>query len=246
MKELIAIQILGLNKQEQALTALLIDLDKSNKYGEIPGRNLRVLLDLSKDDLFHLLEKLTQKNILKYTHNIVENIIYVKGGDGGYVYNNKWEEWTPVSDSLFYKLCKILKLRYNTLSYNYILNNLDIRNEFVAHQDDTSTTITPYELYGLFCKEYKIVFDKDYKPLNQSRDFQTIKDIICKFNYNNIKDSYITEFIKWCFMVKVRSFKSNLIIGFLPLCLQDYLKDNTVEKINTGKVKDENGNWRKV
>lgn len=244
MKEILAVTILGLEKTEHVIVCLFLDCFYNNMIGEILGRNLRYLLGITKDKSFHMLEGLVQKNILKYTTTVNKNSIYIKGGIGYYIFNSNYEEWIPTSNSLFYKLCKLKGLHFNNLSYNYIISRLDLRKALKKSVKDVDKSLTPYELYGIFCKYYKNYFRKEYNPLNQYKDFSTIKKVICRCSYSGIKDSQIKEFVNWCFRVKAKGFKGNFIIGFLPLCLGDYLKLNIVEKINPRYKKDENGRLR--
>ena len=246
MKSLLAVSILGLDKHEQTIVLLFLHYGTENKCGEIPGRNLRLLLDITKDDLFHILEKLLQKGVFKFSEEVDKNIHqYIGAGDKGYyVFNNDCTSWTPIADSLFYKLCKILGYRYNSHSYNNILKELDMRQNLVESKEKEIVRITPYEIYDYFLEKYKGYFGKEYAGLNQFKDLQTIKNVIYKFSYSNIGDSKIREFINWCFQVKASTFKGNFIIGFLPMCMSDYLKVVTIEKVNPEFIRDEDGRLR--
>ena len=244
MRELFALTILGLEKTEYTVATIFLDAKYANRKGEIPGRNFRYLLDITKDKLFQILESLLQKNILKYSTTINENVIYIQGGKCYYVFNSNYNEWIPTENSLFYKLCKLKGLRFNTRSYNKIISELDFREAIKSENKEVDKGITPYEVYDLFCKLYKQYFGKEYVPLNQYRDFSTTKKIICKCSFKGISDSQIKSFIDWCFKVKAKTFSGNFIIGFLPLCLSDYLKANVVEQIDARFKKDENGHLR--
>jgi hypothetical protein len=243
MKTLLAVSILGLDKHELTITLLFTQLSIESKGGEVPGRNLRQLLDITKDDLFHILEKLLQKGVFKFSDMEDKSYPYICAGDKGYyIFNKDYKDWTPVADSLFYKLCKLLGYRYNSHSYNSILNELDLRQNLVETKDKVVDRITPYEIYDYFMEKYKGYFGKEYSGLNQFKDLQTLKNIIYKFSYSNIGDSHIKEFVNWCFQIKAATFKgSNFIIGFLPMCLQDYLKTNIIEKIDPLYTKNEDG-----
>jgi len=244
-KEILAITILGSEKNEQRLIGLLLELVQSERYGEIPGSNIRSILDLTKEHLFDLIERLVQRGIFKYLKEVPEKTVYIRGGEGAYIFNSNYKEWAPTNDSLFYKLCKVYGLRFNNTSYNYIIESMDIRVEKDKKSTPATKGITPYEIYDMFCQQYHKCFNKEYSPLNQYKDFLTLKNIICEFSYSNIDDKYIKEFIDWCFRVKVKDFKQGFIIGFLPMCLKDYLGSNQVEKIRPGYIKDEDGRLRK-
>jgi len=243
MREFFAISILGLNQNEMLLTQLLL-----SSQGEIPGKNLRILLNINKDQLFEILEKLVQRNIIGYSNNPSnETLTYIRAGEGGYVLNRNYNMWIPEANSIFYKLCKLLDYRCNQQSYQTILNDFSINQNLPINIIKKEVNqITPYELFGLFCLLYKKVLGKEYKPLNNAKDLATLKSIIYEFSYKNIKDKYIKEFIDWVFRVKARSFKSDLIIGWLPLCLKDYLSSMPTEKDVPGFVRDEEGRLRKV
>jgi hypothetical protein len=244
-KEILAITILGWEKNEQKLIGVLLDLVHSNEFGEIPGSNIRLITDLTKEQLFDLIERLVQRNVFKYMSSVPINTVYIVGGEGSYVFNSNYREWLPTNDSPFYKLCKIYGLRFNNASYNYLLDNMDLRIAIEKKSSQVDKGITPYEIYDLFCQLYHKHFNAEYSPLNQYKDFLTLKNIICKFSYENIEDRYVKEFINWCFMVKIRDFKQGFIIGFLPMCLKDYLGSNVVEKIKPGYTKDFDGRLRK-
>ncbi len=240
-KELLPLILLGLDKTELTIVAFFMELILSKRYGECPGRNLRQCLDITKEQLFTTLERLVQRGILKCLRAVPAETVYIKGGETYYVFNGDYSKWIPSNDSTFYKLCKLMGLRYNNMSYNFIVETLDIRKPLTDEATQKEKSITPYEVYDLFCTHYKNTFGKEYRPLNQYRDFQTLKNIICKFSYENIKEMYLKEFINWSFLVKAKEFKGDFIIGMLPLCLKDYLAVNHVEKMHPGFVRDENG-----
>jgi hypothetical protein len=242
MKEILAGTIIGLEPKEQILVNLLLESQSNEQTGEIPGVTLRKILETTKDDLFHILERLLQKRIFGFAKQVIEGKLYIKAGEGYYIFDNDYTHWIPSSDSLFYKLCKLLDMKFNEESYLRVLKEFDIRNPIQEKEaKDKLDKITPYEIYDMFCHKYKRVFNKEYTPPNQYRDFGTIKKILCELSYKNFKDSQIKDFIEWCFMVKVREFKGNFIVGFLPLCLQDYLKMNNIEKNKPNTTKDEDG-----
>lgn len=247
MREKFVISILGLSKLEQILVLLFSDLHINEIGGEIPGRNIRNLFNINKDELFFLLEKLSKRRILKLSKECQQKNVYIKAGNKGYyIYNDNYNEWIPSSNSLFYTLCKLLKLKPTKLVYNNIIEKFYIKDKLFTKKEKVEyNRITPYEVYECFCNIYKKTFKHGYKSPNLNKDFKTVKNILFTFNFNNIKDRYVKEFLNWTFLVKARSNKSDFIIGFLPLYLKDYLKNNKVEKENQEYYKDEDGRLRR-
>lgn len=246
MKEYLATLLVGLNKTEQVVVLTLLYLDSQKQYGEVPGRNLRTLLDVSKEQLFLELEKLVQKNILKFSNDIVENRVYLSAGKGYYVFNENYREWLPVAESLFYKICKLVGYGYNKHSYLIILNEIDLRKELNKDPEIKDTKITPYELFDLFCQWHLKIFGREYVPPNQAKDLQTLKKIIFDMSFDGFNENAIKEFLKWSFLSKAKTFNSSFIVGFLPLCLKDYLTTVKTSPINKGYIKDEDGRLRKI
>ncbi len=246
-KALLALSIQGLEPKEFALTTLLVNQSINQKYGEVFGRNLRSILELTKESLFQLLEKLIQKNILQYSQfpETCKQLVYIRAGDGCYILNEDFTSWIPCETSLFYKLCKLYGYAFNQKSYQLILDELDLTQELVKKDKSNEGRITPYELYDIFCQQYKKIFNQEYVPPNQARDFMNLKKIIYQMSYNNFSDQVIRDFIRWCFDCKVKDFKGNFIIGFLPMCLVDYLRSNVVEKNSPIYKRDEDGRLRK-
>jgi len=240
-KIILSLNIMGLEKQELSICLFIVDLVRNDKYGELPGKNIRILFDITKDKLFEILEGLVIKNVFKYSSAHNNDTIYIKAGDGYYVFNKNYITWIPTSDSLFYKLCKQLKIRFTIESYNYILEHYSIMNE-VEKSIIIEERLTPYELFDSFCVYYKKEFNKEYRTNNQARDLMHLKKVICECSYKNMKDIQIKEFIKWTFDIKANEFKGDFIVGFLPTCLKDYLMQNSIS--TTKFIKDENGNYR--
>jgi len=244
MKDLLAVLLVGLNPKEYHMVMLLMYLQKSEQYGEIPGSNLRNLMgtNVTKEQLFLELEKLVQKNILRFSNNKVPNTVYISAGKGYYVFNQYYQEWVPTSDSGFYKVARILGYTYNKQSYNTILRDTDFREELVKDLVRAGDSkLTPYEAYDIFCNLYKRTFNREYGGVNQIKDFQTLKKLIYDMSFENYSDNHIKDFLEWSFRAKSRDFKGDFIVGFLPLCLQDYRAQVQVQKIKPGYTLDENG-----
>ncbi len=241
-KILFALAIIGVEKTEYLLCSIFLDLLKNEQYGEIPGRNLRQLLNLTKDTLFSLLEGLSNRHIFSYSQTVMPpNSIYVKAGAGQYIFNMHYQDWEPVETSLFYTLCRLEGYRFNADSWNIILEKYDIRKEG-TRKNLVEKKLTPYQLYNDFCEEYQQLFHKEYKPLHIERDLAYCKKIICDCSFKNLKDPQILEFLEWAFRVKVKDFKGEFLVGFLPLCLRDYLASTLIQVVRSGYIKDENGN----
>jgi hypothetical protein len=245
-KEVFATTILGLDKNELTLTLLMLDCSKNEQWGEIPGKNIRALLELTKESLFELLEKLLSKGIVRYS-NIplyAGTNIYLQAGKGFYVYNRDYRTWQPTEQSLYYKLCRSMGLRFSSDSYIYILDHYNI----YAIKDLKVTSeevLTPYELYDIFCQTFQEKFGREYRPTSQVRDLGYMKKVIFDACRVGLRDIQIQEFISWAVRVKSKDFKGAFLIGFLPLCHKDYLAAKKVEIMPKGFYKDENGQLRK-
>lgn len=241
-KIIFALTIVGVEKTERAICDIFLDLSKNEQWGEIPGKNLRQLFDLTRDKLFNILENLLSKNIFKHNRNSIPiNTVYVTGGDAHYIFNPDYLNWIPSDSSLFYKLCKLHSHRFNSDSWRLILSSYDIREE-TTKKSSLEERLTPYQLYDLFCAEYKKLFNREYEPPHIERDLAYCKKIICECSFKNLRDAQILEFVEWAFRVKTRSFRGEFLVGFLPLCLRDYLASTVVSAISPGYTKDENGN----
>jgi hypothetical protein len=241
-KIVFALTIVGVEKTELAICNIFLDLLKNERWGEIPGKNLRQLFDLTKDKLFNILENLLSKNIFKHSRNSIPiNTVYITGGDAHYIFNPEYLNWIPSDVSLFYKLCKLYSYRFNNDSWKMILNHYDIREE-IEKKTSLEEKLTPYQLYDLFCAKYRKLFNREYEPSHIERDLAYCKKVICDCSFKNLRDAQILEFLEWTFRVKTRSFKGEFLVGFLPLCLRDYLASTSISIVNPGYIKDENGN----
>jgi len=246
MQQYIATLLVGLNPKEQSIVLILFHLEQNTLWGEVPGRNLRTLLELTKDSLFLELEKLVQKNILKFSAEVVPETVYISAGKGYYIFNAHCKEWMPTAESTFYKICKLVGYGYNKHSYLMILNELDLRKELIKDPEIKDTKITPFELFDLFCQWHLKMFGREYTPPNQAKDLQTLKKIIFDMSFDGFNENTIKEFLKWSFLSKAKTFNSSFIVGFLPLCLKDYLTTVKTSSINKGYTKDEDGRLRKI
>jgi|GEM_PF-6030779 len=240
-KIIFALSILGLEKTEHHVCNLLLDLVTNVQYGEVPGKNLRGLLELTKEKLFDALEKLQTLNVIKYVREPLPDSVYIKAGEGFYMFNSQYKTWRPTESSLFYKICKQLGHRFTEESYLYILDNYNIRDAVEAQKSNTEERLIPYQLYDIFCERYKTTFHREYRSTNTNRDLAYMKKVLFECSMKNLKDSQIREFLDWSFRVKTRDFKGEFLVGFLPLCLKDYLASTLVEKTNSKFIKDEDG-----
>jgi len=245
MQEYVASLLVGLSKAEQIIVLVLFHLEKHSQFGEVPGRNLRTLLDTTKEQLFLELEKLLQKNILKFSTVKVEGTVYLTAGTKGfYIFNPKYKEWQPTADSSFYKICRLLGYAFNRHSYLNLLNDVDFRKEFSKDPEVKDKRLTPFELFDLFCQMHQRVFSREYLAVNQGKDLQTLKKIIFELSFAGYSEEAMKDFMKWCFLAKAREFKTAFIIGFLPLCLKDYIALNNAKKLHPGYIRDEDGRLR--
>lgn len=241
-KIILALTLVGIEKTEQSICDIFLDLLRNEQYGEIPGRNLRQLLNLTKDKLFNLLESLSNRHIFSYSRTThPSNSVYITAGDGYYMLNISYQDWEPAENSLFYKLCTLNGYRFSVDSWHIILEKYDIRKG-ITKQILEDKKLTPYQLYNEFCERYARFFHKEYKPIHIERDLAYCKKVICDCSFKNLKDSQILEFLEWTFRVKIRDFKGEFLVGFLPLCLKDYFASTVVQIIGVGYKKDENGN----
>ena len=128
-KIILALTISGLEKTELTVCTLFLDMIQNEQYGEVPGKNIRQLLDLTKDQLFTIVEKLVHRNIIRYLRMVPSEVVYLKAGEGFYVFNKKYETWIPSENSLFYKICKASGWRFNEEAWKYITENYDLRKE---------------------------------------------------------------------------------------------------------------------
>jgi len=241
-KILLALTLIGIEKTEQSICGIFLDLLKNEQYGEIPGRNLRQLFNLSKDKLFSILEGLSNRHIFSYSQTAVPSkSVYVTAGDGRYIFNIMYHDWEPAESSLFYKLCALNGYRFNIDSWHIMLEKYDIRRG-IEKKILEEKKLTPYQLYNEFCEKYVRLFHREYKPLHIERDLAYCKKVICDCSFKNLKDSQILEFLEWTFRVKIRDFKGEFLVGFLPLCLKDYLASTLIQVVGLGYTKDENGN----
>lgn len=243
MEEFTASLLVGLSKAEQVIVMALLHSHGRKQFGEIPGRNLRTLLDTTKEQMFLELEKLVQKNILKFSSTAIPDTVYLLAGKGCYIFNPNCQTWTPTAESNFYKVCRMLSYPFSKQSFQLLLTDLDLRKELVKSTEPKEKRITPYELFDVFCQWHQKTFGREYFPPNQTKDLQTLKKIIFDMSMENYSDETIIDFVKWSFLAKAREFKTAFIIGFLPLCLKDYLALHHGVK-NTKYVTDEDGRLR--
>lgn len=244
MHQYIATLLIGLSPKEQSIVLLLFHLAQNSFWGEVPGRNFRTLLELTKDNLFLELEKLVQKNILKFSTERIANTVYISAGKGYYIFYPATTEWLPTSESLFYKVCKLLGYPFNKHSYITILKELDLREELNKDPEVKEKRMTPFELFDIFCQWHVKLFGREYAPPNQVKDLQTLKKIIFDMSFEGYSEESIKDFLKWSFLSKARTFNSSFIVGFLPLCLRDYLATNKIAKVYPNYKKDDDGRIR--
>jgi hypothetical protein len=74
-KTIFALTIVGVEKTEYTVCNLFLDAVKNTQYGEIPGKNLRQLLDITKEKLFGMMENLVSKGIFKYSKTLMDTNI---------------------------------------------------------------------------------------------------------------------------------------------------------------------------
>ena len=239
-----ALSILGLDKTELLFCNILLDLTTQYKYGEIPGKQIRGLLDLNKETLFALIKSLEETNVLIKTFSephLPAKAIYIMAGDGRYCYNYHEDTWKPKSDSIFYKICKEQNLRTTGESYQYILENFNIFEE-VNKTKVKDESLKTYGLYEHFCKQYKSIFGQAYKTKNVNRDLVHAKNILFEARMKGMKDGQIKDFIDWA----VRTERSDIIMGFLPIRLNEYFVKNKVTLYGDKTILDENGHLKAI
>jgi len=240
----LATLILGLSLKETSILQVFLHQFSNRYFGEIPGSNLRNLLGLTKDQLFLELEKLVQRNIFKFSTYSMDESVFVAAGKGYYIFNSTVTEWIPSAESTFYKICKIKGYHFNRTSYLQLLRELNFTNELVIAKKEAEEKVTPYEAFDWFCGLHKKTFGREYSPINQVRDFATLKKILCDMTFRGFSKGDIREFFQWCFLSKVKDFKSAFIVGFLPMCLEDYRTLVNVPIISEKFRVDEDGRMR--
>jgi hypothetical protein len=247
MLEFISYFLLGLTQKEVSIVLLFSHQYTAKKYGEIPGSNLRNILNLTKEQLFLELEKLVQKNVLKFSSHLVEDNVCISAGKGYYVFNANPTTWTPSAESYFYKVCKLKGYSFNSHSYQLLLSELDFREELSStKKEKDDDLVTPYEAFDWFCGLHKKTFGREYYPINQVRDFANLKKLLFEMSYLGYTKANMRDFFQWCFLSKVRDFKSAFIVGFLPMCFEDYRSMVRVDITKRGFVVDEDGRMRKT
>lgn len=241
-----ALSILGLDKTELLFCNLLLDLYNQKRYGEIPGKNLRDLLGLTKETLFELLKALAELEILTKIHkreSISQQEFYIDVGGEYYTFTPDPLYWTPRGDSLFYQICKQQNLKTNAESYEHILEDFNIfddtRKSREGVKDDSLKT---YGLYEHFCKQYKRVFGQTYKAKNINRDLVHAKNVLFEARMKGMKDGQIKDFVDWA----VRTERSDIIMGFLPIRLNEYFVKHKVQVYGDKAILDENGHLKAI